>query len=70
MQNNSKKIKLILSICFIAIILLCATSIILAVSIHNTNQELKQQEQEISDLKNIINDYNNLPGDGGYEIIS
>jgi len=42
----------------------------LAVSIHNTNQELKQQEQEISDLKNIINDYNNLPGDGGYEIIS
>ena len=68
MQNDSKKIKSILITCFVAIIILFAASILLAISVHNTQQKIKQQEQEISELKDIINDYENLPGDGGFEI--
>ena len=69
METNQNKIKSIIALCVVAIVILLLVSIALVVNIHISNKKIKEQEQHLSELEQIIENYNNLPEDGSSDII-
>jgi len=61
MQENFKKVKALISFCFIAIFILLIASVFLIIYINSAKKEIKNQQQQINTLKEQIQYYKNPP---------
>ena len=60
MQANPKKVKLIIFLAITLVAILLVSCIALAISIFNTNNKIKKQQEEIEKLNNQIEYYRQL----------
>ena len=62
-MQNTKKIKFTIFICIAVVVALLVFSIVLLVNIKKAENKLYEQQQQIEQLQNTIDSYNNLPQD-------
>lgn len=68
MQANPKKVKALIFLCIIVLVTLIAISITLIVKINIANKNLIEQQKQISQLEQIIENYNNPPSNNNQTI--